>query len=491
MQKFVINLFIFIAIIGKFSFTVASEENINQVTEPVSFADLVEPLLPTVVNIYTIKYNDEKRYKNNQLSKLVPFEEFIHFLKKFNIPLSFDLQSNPKTLSLGSGFIIDENGLIVTNHHVIVGSDEIHVKLSDNTELPAVIVGVDPQTDLALIKINHPKKLAFVSFGDSNKIRIGDAVIAIGNSLGFGNTVTTGIISSKGRDLGSGIDELVDDFLQTDAAINTGSSGGPLFNIEGKVIGVNTSIPAVAGGTNVGISFAIPSNRVENTVNELKKNGKISRGKLDIAIQENSKELSEALNIDTDYGVLVVDVKAQGAGDQAGLKRGDLIIEFNDKKVLNSRKLQLFVAESQVGDEINLTIIRDGENINLKAIVSEIIEDEQEDESESNNQHSETISTEHLLEKSDVIFTNLTEDLKNKFNLDQNNNGIFVVGLKADDSNIKLRVGDIVLAVNQESVNDIEQFDLIYKKLQSSSKKTAILLVKRKDFSMFVVLTIK
>ena len=228
----------------------------------------------------------------------------------------------------------------------------------------------------------------------------------------------------------------------------------------------------------------------QNIVYELKKSGKISRGRLDIAIQENTKELSEALNLDKDYGVLVVDVKAGGSGNKAGLKRGDLILEFNDKKVLNSRKLQLFVAETQVGDEIKLTIIRDGKNINLKATISEVIDDK-EDESEVSVSPSKTINSKNLLEKSDVVFTNLTEDLKNRFNLDKNANGLFVTELKSDDPNIKLRVGDIVLAINQEPINDIGQFDLIYKKLKSSNKKNAILLVKRRDFSMFMVLPIK
>ena len=487
MKKYFIGLFILITIIGNFSGTIASANKGLQIT---SFADVVEPLMPAVVNIYTVKYNKKKQSKDGHLPELIPFEEFSDFFRQFNMPFAFDLYSGPRALSLGSGFIIDETGLIVTNHHVIAGSDEIHVKLSDNTELPAVIVGRDPQTDLALIKINPAKKLPFVSFGNSTEARVGDVVIAIGNSLGFGGTVTTGIISSKGRDLGSGMDELVDDFIQTDAAINTGNSGGPLFNIEGKVIGINTSIPAVAGGTNVGIGFAIPSNRAQNIVYELKKSGKISRGRLDIAIQENTKELSEALNLDKDYGVLVVDVKAGGSGNKAGLKRGDLILEFNDKKVLNSRKLQLFVAETQVGDEIKLTIIRDGKNINLKATISEVIDDK-EDESEVSVSPSKTINSKNLLEKSDVVFTNLTEDLKNRFNLDKNANGLFVTELKSDDPNIKLRVGDIVLAINQEPINDIGQFDLIYKKLKSSNKKNAILLVKRRDFSMFMVLPIK
>jgi len=486
MKKWFVLLFGLFIVIGNFSHVIASSKE----PQIFSFADIVEPLMPAVVNIYTVKYNKKSLTKDSHLPELIPFEEFSDFFKQFNMPFAFDLYSSPRALSLGSGFLIDETGLIVTNYHVIAGSDEINVKLSDNTEFPALVVGRDPQTDLALIKINSTTKLPFVSFGNSTEARVGDVVIAIGNSLGFGGTVTTGIISSKGRDLGSGMDELVDDFIQTDAAINTGNSGGPLFNKEGKVIGINTSIPAVAGGTNVGIGFAIPSSRAQNIVFELKKSGKISRGRLDIAIQENTKELSEALNLDKDYGVLVVDVKVGGSGDKAGLKRGDLIIEFNDKKVLNSRKLQLFVAETQVGDEITLKVIRDTKNIELKAIIAEVIDDKEE-KLEVNDKLSKNINNQNLLEKSGVIFTNLTEDLKNRFNLNKNINGLFVVEIKSDDPNIKLRANDIVLAINQESVMNIDQFNLIYEKLKSSNKKNAILLVKRRDFSMFIVLPIK
>ena len=490
MSQHFIKFFLLIALITNLfaELTWANNKPEVQVT---SFADIVEPLMPAVVNIYTIKYNKKRQSRGNPLPELIPFEEFKDFFKQFNMPFAFDLYPNLQAMSLGSGFIIEENGLIVTNYHVIAGSDEIHVKLFDNTELPAVIIGRDPQTDLALIKINSDKKLPFVSFGNSNEARVGDVVIAIGNSLGFGGTVTTGIISSKGRDLGSGMDELVDDFLQTDAAINTGNSGGPLFNMEGKVIGINTSIPAVSGGMNVGIGFAIPSNKAQNIVSQLKKSGKISRGKLDIAIQENTKELSEALNIDKTYGVLVVDIKTGGSGDKAGLQRGDLIIGFNDQEVLNSRKLQLFVAEAKIGEEVKLTIIRNGKTLDLKAQISEVIDNEDDQTKEDNEVSPKNINNKNLLEKSGIVFANLTDDLKSKFYLDKNINGLFVVEVRTNDPAIQLRAGDIVLAINQEPINDIGQFNSIYKKLKSDNKKNAILLVKRKDFSMFMTFPIK
>lgn len=465
----------------------------SPILQATSLADVIEPLMPAVVNIHTVKYNRKAHGQQaTPLPEVIPFEQFSDFFRQFNVPFAFDLYSSPRATSLGSGFIIDETGLIVTNHHVISGSDEIYVKLADNTELPATVIGRDPKTDLALIKIESAKKLPFVSFGDSARARVGDAVIAIGNSLGFGGTVTAGIISSKGRDLGSGLDELVDDFIQTDAAINTGNSGGPLFNIEGKVIGVNTSIPAVAGGTNVGIGFAIPSNRVQNIITQLKTSGKISRGKLDIAIQEITKELSEAMNLHKDYGVLVVEVKAGGAGDKAGLKGGDLITEFNGKKVLNSRKLQLLVAETQVGEEAVLTVIRKGETVTLKAkIVGAEEEDEEEKFPAIKKPTPKNPDKKNLLEKSGIVFTNLTDELKEKFNIEKTVKGIFVVEVKNDNTAPDLRLGDMILAINQEPIRNISEFNDIYEKLKSSNKKNAILLVKRREFSMFIALPIK
>jgi serine protease Do len=461
----------------------------KELVQMASFADIIEPLMPAVVNIYTVKYHNRTPNKNRPLPDLVPFEEFSDFFKEFNVPFMFDLYSS-RASSLGSGFIIDETGLIVTNYHVIAGSDEIHVKLADNSEFPARIIGRDPKTDLALIKIDTDGKLPFVSFGNSSNTRVGDVVIAIGNSLGFGGTVTSGIISSKSRDLGSGADELVDDFIQTDAAINTGNSGGPLFNVDGKVIGINTSIPAVAGGTNVGIGFAIPSNRAQNIVEQLKKSGKITRGRLDIAIQEINKELSEALNIKQDYGVLVVDSKTGGAGQKAGLQRGDIITEFNDKKVTNSRKLQLFVAETNVGDEIKLTILRNGEKMDLKAVISEV-EDEGAIETGNPNISPKKMDGKNLTEKSGVIFSDLTPELIDQFNIDKTIKGIVVISAKTKDIKPNLIAGDVIIAINQEPTEDTAQFSNIYEKLKSSDKKSAILLVKRGELSMFIALPIR
>lgn len=447
-----------------------------------SFADIVEPLMPTVVNVYTVKHISPSDAEGNSLPEIIPFEQFNNFFERFNVPFAFDgAYASPRVMSLGSGFIVDENGYIITNNHVVADSDEIHVKLSDGVELPARIIGTDPKTDLALLKIDAKKKLPAVSFASSSKTRIGDVVIAIGNPLGFGGTVTTGIISSQGRDLGINQDELVDDFIQTDAAINTGNSGGPLFNIEGKVIGLNTSIPDVGGGTNIGIGFAIPAHTVQDIMNQLKEKGKISRGRLDIAIQEVTKELAEALSLSEAYGVLIVDVRAGGAGDKAGLKRGDLITEFNGQTVLNSRKLQLFVADIHIGEKVKLTIIRDNKPIN---VVAKIVEFEQP-------QEENIVKKEMTLEKAGIIFANLSPVLVTKFDLNEDNQGVVVIEIGEEELNFDLRVGDLITAINQQQISDIEQFDSVYAKIKNEKKQSVVLLVKRGEVTMFVALPIK
>jgi serine protease Do len=447
-----------------------------------SFADIVEPLMPMVVNIYTVKYNKQSDVKTSSLPEIIPLERFNNFLEQYNVPFSFnELYASPDAMALGSGFIVDPAGYIITNDHVVTGSDEIYVKLYDGTELPARIVGTDPKTDIALLKIDVKQKLSAVQFASSGKTRVGDVVIAIGNPFGFGGTVTTGIISSKGRDLGENQDELVDDFIQTDAAINTGNSGGPLFNVDGKVIGINTSIPDVGDGTNIGIGFAIPSDTVQNIMKQLKSKGSISRGRLDIAIQDVTQELMEALSLENNYGVLVADVRVGGVGEKAGLQRGDLIVEFNEQKVLNSRKLHIFVADSQIGEKVKIVVIRSGQRVEVTAVIEELKQMTEENQ----------INEETTLQKSGIVLANLSPFFLNKFSLSEQTKGVVVVKTAPKELGVDLRAGDLILAINQQPVNDLEKFDKMYEKVKSEQKNNVVLLVKRRDISMFVALPIK
>jgi len=445
-----------------------------------SFADIVEPLVPAVVNIYTVHNSSKKLDKSPKHSfhDGFPFEHFNELFEQFNIPFNFEeMYSNPRAVSLGSGFIIDEEGFVVTNHHVVSNADEIHVKLTDDTELLAKLVGSDPRTDLALLKVESKKKLPFVKFGDSSRSRVGDWVITIGNPFGgLGGTVTTGIISSKGRDIDVNTGNVVDDFIQTDAAINKGNSGGPMFNIKGEVIGINTAIFSPSG-MNIGIGFAIPSNTAQNIIKQIKNTGKISRGRLGVMVQEVTSEIAEGLGLkDPVSGVLVVDIEPLGAGDKAGIKPGDIIVEFAGQAVKNSRKLQILVAEAPINKDLKIIVLRSGKTLELPIKISEF------------NKDTKVSANKASIAKNEVTFSNLTEDLKSKFSIKENLECIVVTHIPKDQKNYGLHVGDLVVAVNQEPIKNVEQFVKIYESTKAAKKQNIVLLVKRQNINIFIAL---
>ena len=273
-----------------------------------------------------------------------------------------------KQQSLGSGFIVDKDGHIITNNHMVDGADEIKVKLADGREFTAKVIGRDPKTDLALIKISSIfKDLPTISLGDSDKIRVGDSVLAVGNPFGLGHTVTQGIISATGRVIGSGP---YDDFLQTDAPINPGNSGGPLVNLKGEVIGINTAIIA----TGQGIGFAIPSNMAKTIIPQLKGKGKVIRGWIGVSIQTVTQEIAKSFGLKEPKGALVADVVQAGPADKAGIKRGDIIVSLDGKDIKTSTDLSRLVAETPVGRTVNITVERNGKEITLKITVAEMTE---------------------------------------------------------------------------------------------------------------------
>lgn len=436
------------------------------------FADIVEPLIPAVVNVYSLKYNKGKVAPFNPFDGF-PFDQFNNFFEQFdnNNSAFEETYSNPKAISLGSGFITDPTGYIVTNYHVIRNADEINVKLNDNTELPAKVIGSDQKTDLALLKVEPKKLLPFVKFGDTNKARVGDLVFAIGNPFGFGGTVTSGIISSKGRDI-SDDGGIVDNFIQTDASINAGNSGGPLFNVYGEVIGINTAIFSPSG-TNVGIGFAIPSSTAQNVIEELKKHGKISRGKLDISIQEITPELAEGLGLKDQAGVLVVEVSPGGAAHKAGIKAGDVITEFNGEQVKNSRKLQILVAEAPVNKEIKVSIIRNDKKEDLVIKI-----DDKEATAKKQSKDSFAISG--------ITFSDINNEIRQKFSIKEKIEGVLVTSVAKNEKHYGLRVGDLVLALNQQHIINIDQFKKAYDTAKRLQKKNVVLLVKRYGTHLFI-----
>lgn len=435
------------------------------------FSKIVEPLMPAVVNIYT-SVKKPPSAANAHPFRHMQDDPFAKFFEQFDFPFGFDdLYQDPKSNALGSGFIIDEAGHIVTNNHLVKGADEINVKLNDNKEYPAKLIGTDQKTDLALLKITSEKPLPFVKFGDSSQAKIGDWVIAIGNPFGLGGSVTAGIISSKGRDIGTYENGIVDDYIQTDAAINMGNSGGPMFNMDGEVIGVNTSIFSNSG-SNIGIGFAIPSSTVQNVVEILKKHGKVERGFLGVNIQEVSPQMAEAMNLKSEEGVLVVDINPKGAGAKAGLKPGDVIVELDSKQVKNSRKLQIMVADTPVGKSVTLTVMRSGKMLKLDC---KLVPESSFDTPRS--VQNQSFSAGDSFELKGLVFSN-------------NSSGVIVSRIEKRAEWKMLKVGDVVISVNQQPVSNVKELEKIYNYAVSEDKKHIVLFVKRHNSKIFLALPI-
>jgi len=334
--------------------------SINAKSVPESFADLAEKLMPSVVNISTTQ---TVRTSSNQFPfQFPPGSPFEEMFKEFQRP------TERKASSLGSGFIIKENGIVITNNHVIANADDILIKV-DKKEYKAKVVGADPYMDIAVLKMETKDKFKPVKFGDSDKARVGDWVIAIGNPFGFSGTVTSGIISARNRDINL---TRYDDFIQTDASINQGNSGGPLFNLKGEVIGINTAIIAPGQAGSIGIGFAIPANAASNVIDQLIDFGETRRGWLGVRIQEVTKEISEAVKLKKPEGALVASVGEKSPADKAGIKAGDIILEFDGKKIDVMRTLPKVVANTKVGKSVQLKIWRNKKLITKKLILGRL-----------------------------------------------------------------------------------------------------------------------
>lgn len=461
-----------------------------------SFADIVEPLIPAVVNISTVEYVNNKtdNTEKDPLQERRPLDFINEFLERLNIPLNLEeVDPVPKAVPLGSGFIIEPNGLIVTNYHVIANVNKINVKLADNTELPAKLIGSDTKTDLALLKIEVEEPLPFVEFGDSNEARVGDWVIAIGNPFGnLGGTVTSGIISSKGRDIDIDTNNIVDNFIQTDAAINNGNSGGPMFNLDQKVIGVNTAIFSPLG-TNIGIGFAIPSNTAKPIIERLKKDGKVSRGRLGVTIQDLTEEISEGLGLKNTSGVLVAKVQKDDPGDKAGIKTGDIILEFAGQSVKNTKRLRIIVADIPIDQEVKVKVLRDKQELELPLkMTADNEEVKKETQEETNTENAEKITRKEESNsstvKSNITFNNLSEELRQKFSILEDKTGIVITNINEEESSFK--VGDLITNVNQENIEDINKLKELYENAKKLEKQNILLLIERGNTSMFIPLPV-
>ena len=431
---------------------------------PSSFADLAEKLMPSVVNIastQTIKTTSNP-FKNFQFPPGSPFEDMF---KEFN------RQTERKATALGSGFIIDRKGIVVTNNHVIQGAEDIIVSVNGSTEYKAKVIGTDPYMDLAVLQIVSDEKFETVSFGDSDKARVGDWVIAIGNPYGFGGTVTSGIISSRNRDIGL---TRYDDFIQTDASINLGNSGGPLFNLDGEVIGINTAIIAPGQSGSIGIGFAIPSNSASNVISQLIEFGETKRGWLGVRIQEVTKEIAEVEKLEKPEGALVASVSENSPADKAGIKAGDIILEFDGKKVDTMRTLPKLVAQAEVGKRVILKIWRNQKLISKRVLLGRL-----ESSTEFKAEHKAEPDTSKYVKVKNlkISIRDLNKDDISERKLPKNTTGVVITEISEESPLTFVSVNDVIVELQKKKVINSSQFSNLVKEIIDKGATTLYLAI--------------
>ena len=466
------NLLLFSIILLLSSFPVRGSNLLD------SFADLVEELSPAVVNITTMAVVPEREQFNPMVPRGSPFEDFFRdFMEKQ--PGDQQPKRQRRGTALGSGFIISSDGLLVTNNHVIENADEIKIEMLNGEILEAKVLGTDPKTDVALLKVESKTELPFVEFGNSDKARVGDWVLAIGNPLGQGFSVSAGIISARGRDLQGPYD----DFIQTDAAINRGNSGGPLFNTSGKVIGVNTAILSPNGGS-IGIGFSMSSAVVKKVVNQLRDYGETRRGWLGVRIQNLNSEVAEALGLENIEGALVTDVP-EGPAKEAGIISGDVIIEFDGVKINDSSSLVKVVGDSEVGKDVGVLIWRDG---NKKTVTVKLgrLETVQLTNEKIQNQATQ------INEYAGMSFTKLTNDIRKRYDLSDDAIGVVIVGVneKSPAAERGIKPGDIIQKVDQVDINTSNEILNLIDEAKNKKKSSILFLIKRGSNVRFIALPI-
>jgi len=425
------------------------------------FAKLAKKLKPAVVNISTSKTMAPQK---RQMPGGDPFQEY--FEKFFEMPRQHPF----KQRSAGSGFIISDDGYIITNNHVVKGADEIKVKLSDGREFRGEVKGRDEKFDIALIKIDAKGHLPVAPLGDSDKLEVGQWVMAIGNPFGLAQTVTAGIVSAQGRVIGSGP---YDDFIQTDASINPGNSGGPLFNTDGEVIGINTAI--VAGGQ--GIGFAIPVNMAKSIITQLRETGKVTRGWLGVSLQMVTPELAQSFGLESEKGGLVAEVLPGSPAEQAGLKGGDIILEFDGHAINEMNQLPRLVAATPVGKKVKVLVLRDGKQMTVPVTIEQMKDGDDEDE---------VISGDRL----GIKVVELTPERANQLRI-KGEQGVVVIDVEADGLADRAGIveGDLIREINGVRITSVSD----YSKAVSSVKKGGYLkvLLRRGNSSLFVALKLE
>ena len=444
---------------------------------PNSVADIAAGLMDSVVNISTSQtVSGSKGVPVPQLPDGSPFQDF--FDEFFN--QKGDTDSRPRRVqSLGSGFVIDGSGLIVTNHHVIEGADEITVNFSDGSKLKATLIGRDEKTDLALLKVEAPKPLTAVTFGDSEVLRVGDWVMAIGNPFGLGGSVTVGIVSARNRDINSGP---YDNFIQTDAAINRGNSGGPLFNMDGAVIGINTAIISPTGGS-IGIGFAIPARTAVNVITQLREFGETRRGWLGVRIQEVTDDIAEGLSMTNAGGALVAGVTEKGPAAEAGIEPGDVILEFDGQKVTAMHELPRMVADEPIGKEVPVLVLRKGEQKTVMVKLGRLDEDEAAAAEATDQPADEATPPPVIAGPLGLTLADLSPTLRTKYGIKEGVTGVVVTdvadGSVADEK--RVQAGDVIVEVSQEGVATPDEVNKRIEALKKDGRKSALLLLANKE----------
>ena len=433
----------------------------NSQSIPGSFADLAEKLIPSVVNISTTQtvVTRSNPFPGFEFPPGSPFEDMF---KEFGTP------QERQSSALGSGFIIDEKGIVITNNHVIDGAEDIVVQVNGEKKFKATVIGADPLSDIAVLQMETNEKFTPVKFGDSDKARIGDWVIAIGNPFGLGGTVTSGIISARNRSIGL---TRYEDYIQTDASINTGNSGGPLFDLNGDVIGINTAILGRSG--NVGIGFSIPSNSAKIVIDQLIKFGETKRGWLGVRIQDVTKEIADVEKLDEPRGALVASVAENSPSDKAGVKAGDIILEFNGERIQEMKELPIIVARTEVGKKVTIKIWR-----NKKEISKEIILGRLETSEDFKISEKEKPQQDVIIENLKISVRELSkEDIKSR-NLPNQTTGLVITNIENNSPIINsIEVNSIILEAQKKKIKTVKDLNQVVKQVLNSNQKTILLVI--------------
>ena len=461
---------------------------------PENIADVAEQVIDAVVNISTSQRVDAKLGNMPDLPPGSPMEEFFEefFKNRRGQGGQGDQDRTPRRVnSLGSGFVIDLSGVVVTNNHVIADADEINVILNDGTKLPAELIGRDTKSDLALLRVHPDKPLKAVKFGDSDKLRLGEWVIAIGNPFSLGGTVTAGIVSARNRDINSGP---YDNYIQTDAAINRGNSGGPLFNLNGEVVGVNTAIISPSGGS-IGIGFAVPSNSAVAVINQLRQFGETRRGWLGVRIQQVTDDIAESLAIKPARGALVAGVDDRGPAKPGGIEPGDVVVKFDGRDIKEMHDLPRIVADTPVGKEVEVVVIRKGKEETRTVKIGRL--EDSEKLAAADAKKNAAPEQKSVVQKTlGLELSSLSDDLRKKFKVRDSVKGVLVTAV---DPNVassatdkRLSPGDVIVEVQYEAVGNPGDLQKRLEALKGQGKKVAVLLVSNGDGeTRFVALSLQ